>query len=170
MAQFGSALALGARCRRFESCRLDHEKSHFCLPTKVTFFNDIRSWRNGWYIFDMISHCRAMIYACGIWGTDIISCLRSKYIIRQRRISYRDSDISLKKNNFCWYNKTEISNLKSNYIWIITLIFIYYNYLQQNYNCIQLFNDTPNLNACCTPALNIGLSYQLMSCMPLPEQ
>ena len=29
-------------------------------------------------------------------GTDIISCLRSKYIIRQRRISYRDSDISLK--------------------------------------------------------------------------
>ena len=29
-------------------------------------------------------------------GTDIISCLRSKYIIRQRRISYRASDISLK--------------------------------------------------------------------------
>ena len=29
-------------------------------------------------------------------GTDIIPCLRSKYIIRQRRISYRDSDISLK--------------------------------------------------------------------------
>ena len=29
-------------------------------------------------------------------GTDIISCLRSKYIIRQRRISYRTSDISLK--------------------------------------------------------------------------
>ena len=23
------------------------EKSHFCLPTKVTFFNDIRSCRNG---------------------------------------------------------------------------------------------------------------------------
>ncbi len=29
-------------------------------------------------------------------GTEIISCLRSKYIIRQRRISYRTSDISLK--------------------------------------------------------------------------
>ncbi len=29
-------------------------------------------------------------------GTDIISCLRSKYIIRQRRISYRVSGISLK--------------------------------------------------------------------------
>ena len=29
-------------------------------------------------------------------GTDIISCLRSKYIIRQRRISYRVSDILLK--------------------------------------------------------------------------
>ena len=57
-------------------------ESHFCLPTKVTFFNDIRSLWNGWYIFDMISHCRAMIYACGIWGTDIISWLRSKYIIR----------------------------------------------------------------------------------------
>ena len=27
-------------------------------------------------------------------GTDIISCLRSKYIIRQSRISYRTSDIS----------------------------------------------------------------------------
>ena len=62
--------------------RLSHEKSHFCLLTKVTFFNDIRSLWNGWYIFDMISHCRAMIYACGIWGTDIISCLQSKYIIR----------------------------------------------------------------------------------------
>ena len=29
-------------------------------------------------------------------GTDIISYLRSKYIIRQCRISYRPSDISLK--------------------------------------------------------------------------
>ena len=29
-------------------------------------------------------------------GTDIISCLRSKYIIRQRRISYRITDISLR--------------------------------------------------------------------------
>ena len=29
-------------------------------------------------------------------GTDIISYLQSKYIIRQRRISYRPSDISLK--------------------------------------------------------------------------
>ena len=28
-------------------------------------------------------------------GTDIISCLQSKYIIRQCRISYRVSDISL---------------------------------------------------------------------------
>ena len=33
-------------------------------------------------------------------GTDIISCLRSKYIIRQRRISYRASDISLKNVRF----------------------------------------------------------------------
>ena len=31
-------------------------------------------------------------------GTDAISCLRSKFIIRQRRISYRVSDISLKCN------------------------------------------------------------------------
>ena len=36
-----------------------------------------------------------MIYASRTKGTDIISCLRSKYIIRQRRILYRDSDISL---------------------------------------------------------------------------
>ena len=34
-------------------------------------------------------------------GTDIISCLRSKYIIRQRRISYRISDTSLKNTTFC---------------------------------------------------------------------
>ena len=33
-------------------------------------------------------------------GTDIISCLRSKYIIRQRCISYRVSDISLKNTAF----------------------------------------------------------------------
>ena len=34
-------------------------------------------------------------------GMDIISCLRSKYIIRHRRISYRVSDISLKNTTFC---------------------------------------------------------------------
>ena len=34
-------------------------------------------------------------------GTDIISCLRSKYIIRHSRISYRVSDISLK--NITYY-------------------------------------------------------------------
>ena len=33
-------------------------------------------------------------------GTDIISYLRSKYIMRQRRISYRASDISLKNTAF----------------------------------------------------------------------
>ena len=36
-------------------------------------------------------------------GTDIISCLRSKYIIRHSRISYRASDISLK--NVTFYDK-----------------------------------------------------------------
>ena len=35
-----------------------------------------------------------MIYALRMMGTDIISYLLSKYIIRQRRISYRVSDIS----------------------------------------------------------------------------
>ena len=40
---------------------------------------------------------RAMIYAFGIWGTDIISYLQCKYIIRLCRISYCGSDISLKK-------------------------------------------------------------------------
>ena len=33
-------------------------------------------------------------------GTDIISYLQGKYIIRQRRISYRVSDISLKSATF----------------------------------------------------------------------
>lgn len=36
------------------------------MQTKEVVFNDIRSCRNGWYIFDMISHFRPMIYACGI--------------------------------------------------------------------------------------------------------
>ena len=35
-----------------ESHSLRHEKSHFCLLTKVTFFNDIRSFRNGRYIIE----------------------------------------------------------------------------------------------------------------------
>ena len=38
VAQFGSASALGAEGRRFESCRLDHEKSHICLPDKCGIF------------------------------------------------------------------------------------------------------------------------------------
>ena len=42
-----------------------------------------------------------MIYALRMMGTDIISYLRSKYIIRQRRISYRGSDISLKYTTNC---------------------------------------------------------------------
>ena len=41
--RFSCSDALG-----FESPCPHHEKSHFCLPTKVTFFNDIRSLWNGW--------------------------------------------------------------------------------------------------------------------------
>jgi len=41
-----------------------------------------------------------MIYASRMVGTDIISYLQRKYIIRQRRISYRISDISLKSITF----------------------------------------------------------------------
>ena len=47
VAKFGIALGSGPRGHGFESRHSDHEKSHFCLPTKVTFFNDIRSLRNG---------------------------------------------------------------------------------------------------------------------------
>ena len=32
---------------RISPSDVHHEKCHFCLPTKVTFFNDIRSLRNG---------------------------------------------------------------------------------------------------------------------------
>ena len=35
------------RKMQIDSRILLHEKSHFCLLTKVTFFNDIRSLRNG---------------------------------------------------------------------------------------------------------------------------
>ena len=33
--------------RGFDFMRPFQKKSHFCLPTKVTFFNDIRSLWNG---------------------------------------------------------------------------------------------------------------------------
>ena len=47
-------------------------------------------------IADAMISASQMIYASRMKGTDIISCLRSKYIIRQSHISYRVSDISLK--------------------------------------------------------------------------
>ena len=47
-------------------------------------------------IADAMISALQMIYASRMMGTDIISYLQSKYIIRQRRISYRVSDISLK--------------------------------------------------------------------------
>ena len=47
-------------------------------------------------IADAMISATQMIYASRMIGTDIISYLRSKYIIRQCRIPYRISDISLK--------------------------------------------------------------------------
>ena len=47
VAQLDRALDSDSKGRWFESSRAYHEKSHFCLPTKVTFFNDIRSCRDG---------------------------------------------------------------------------------------------------------------------------
>ena len=49
-------------------------------------------------IADTMISAPQMIYAMRMEGTDIISYLRSKYIIRQRRISYRNSDISSNMN------------------------------------------------------------------------
>ena len=51
-----------------------------------------------------------MIYASRMVGTDIISYLQRKYIIRQRRISYRASDISLK--NATNYDIISVKELK----------------------------------------------------------
>ena len=51
-----------------------------------------------------------MIYASRMKGTDIISYLQSKYIIRQRRISYRASDISLK--NALHYGTIQLDKLE----------------------------------------------------------
>ena len=42
------------------------------------------------------SRLRRVRYAFGIWGTDIISCLPRKHLMRQRRISYRVSDKSFR--------------------------------------------------------------------------
>ena len=52
-------------------------------------------------IADAMISAWQMIYALRMKGTDIISCLQSKYIIRQCRISYRISDISLKNTTNC---------------------------------------------------------------------
>ena len=60
----------------------------------LSFFNDIRSCRNGWYIFDMISTYGGWYMPSAYEGTDIISCLRSKYIIRQKPYIISRSDIS----------------------------------------------------------------------------
>ena len=51
-------------------------------------------------IADAMISASQMIYASRMMGTDIISYLQSKYIIRQCRISYRASDISLKNLTF----------------------------------------------------------------------
>ena len=50
----------------------------------------------------MISHYRAMIYASRMKERILYHIFTEwKYIIRQRRISYRVSDISLKNTTFC---------------------------------------------------------------------
>ena len=47
VAQLDNAADSDSEERGFESLQAGHEKSHFCLPTKATFFNDIRSLWNG---------------------------------------------------------------------------------------------------------------------------
>ena len=63
-------------------------------------FNDTRSCRNGWYIFDMISHFRAMIYACGIWRNGYYIMLAQQvYHTAWPYITSR-SDISLASKSY----------------------------------------------------------------------
>ena len=54
---------------------------------------------HGWYSW-RYDVCFADDIRFAYEGTDIISCLRSKYIMRRSRISYRISDISLKSLSF----------------------------------------------------------------------
>lgn len=63
----GRAVASHVTGQRFESAYLHHERTLFCLLTKEGSFNDTRTCRNRWYIFNTISHFHAMRYACGIW-------------------------------------------------------------------------------------------------------
>ncbi len=79
VAQLARAFGSYPTDRWFESTRRYHEKSLFCLSTKETFFNDI---------------CFAYE------GTDIISCLRSKYIISHQRYI-------IEKRSILWYNLDE---------------------------------------------------------------
>ena len=77
--------------------RLSHEKSLFCLPDKRGFLQlyPFLPERVIYLRYDIA--LRAMIYAFGIWRNGYYIMLAAgKYIIRQRRISYCASDISLK--------------------------------------------------------------------------
>ena len=81
---------------------LSHVKNLFCLPDKRGFLQlyPFLPERVIYLRYDIA--LRAMIYAFGIWRNGYYIMLAAgKYIIRQRRISYRDSDISLKSNIFC---------------------------------------------------------------------
>ncbi len=64
VAQFGSALGLGPRCRRFESCRPDHviktacKKAVFCLLTR--FLHDFFNKFNFIFTYPLILHSIVM--------------------------------------------------------------------------------------------------------------
>ncbi len=76
---------------------LSHVKNLFCLPDKRGFLQlyPFLPERVIYLRYDIA--LRAMIYAFGIWRNGYyIMIAAGKYIIRQRRISYCRSDISLK--------------------------------------------------------------------------
>ena len=85
-------------------------------------------------IADAMISALQMIYASRMMGTDIISYLQRKYIIRQRRISYCVSDISLK--TFSIYDI--ISSKKLEYVGVNDENFIYdwWHYGSWKNNCV----------------------------------
>ena len=100
VAQLDRVFGYEPKGRGFESLPACQKKT---IAEAIVFFNDIRSLWNGWYTFGMISLCERWYMPSAYEGTDIISYLQSKYIIRQRRISCRVSDISLKSTELRKY-------------------------------------------------------------------
>ena len=107
VAQLDSASDSDSEGRRFESCRAGQQKTHFCLPTKVRFLNDVCLWpmmlaspmmttppndvllRH--ILWQTSHHCETQ------WSNIILSEARTSFLIIMVQINVEDFTIFWKK-------------------------------------------------------------------------